>query len=257
MANRTIEVIRRGLTGAAGSAGVLGHEEISASEDVTASQRGKLLQVSSAAVTLTVDAAADVTSGFYCYILGDGHNVTVARSASDTINGATSITVLDGQMAILATDGISKFWTLDSVSLLDEDDMTSDSAAHAASQQSVKAYVDGRTSKFVSSAQTITSAGTLAVAHGLAAVPDFAFMSIVCTDAGGDNGYAQNDEVVIGATGAGHTVHGAAVWLDSTNINIRFTNDSNVFHIPNKGTGVPADLDNTKWGLYLTALVIA
>src|SRR5690606_31200663 len=51
------------------------------------------------------------------------------------------------------------------------------------------------TKSFTSPEQTITSAGALTIAHGLGVQPTLVAAKLVCTSA--DNGYAEDDEIVI------------------------------------------------------------
>jgi len=110
------------------------------------------------------------------------------------------------------------------------------------------------TTSYSSSAQTITSGGTITLAHGLAGAPKLITAYIKCIDAGGDGGWEQNDEVYIGSGNdirSTSTPHGLVITRDATNIIIRFASDTNVFYILNEETGVGASLTNTKWQLYV------
>lgn len=140
--------------------------------------------------------------------------------------------------------------------LLDEDDMASDSATGVPSQQSVKAYVDGLTGGFTSTGQTITAATLITVAHGLGAIPRHVTLRIKCTDAGGDGGYSQNEEIIIGLNHSRPSSAVNAVWgirLDSTNVYVMPANNSAIIYVPNKTTGSATYLDHTKWELYIEA----
>lgn len=57
----------------------------------------------------------------------------------------------------------------------------------------------------------ITTNVTLSVAHGLVATPGMVRAVLVCTDAGGDNGYSQNDEVGVEGVYANPAAGGAAL----------------------------------------------
>lgn len=136
--------------------------------------------------------------------------------------------------------------------LLDEDDMSSDSSTRGATQQSIKAYVDGllSTYAFSSTGNTITSAGLLTIAHGLGFAPTAGFIvaDLTCTTT--DGGWAVNDTVKIELArpefGAS-TSRGCMIWADSTNIYVRFGSASTVFTLLNKTTGSLFSATNANW----------
>ena len=138
---------------------------------------------------------------------------------------------------------------------IDEDDMSSDSATKFPTQQSVKAYVDGQpiTASYLSSGQTITAAGLLTLAHGLGAVPKLVQFYIKCTTS--DLGYAIGDEVLIAPVNTSSSVTSRfnGVYWDSTNVYIRFNDESGHPRIGNKSTGVEDSIDLSDWDLYVRA----
>ena len=106
--------------------------------------------------------------------------------------------------------------------------------------------------EFVSTAQTITSAGLLTLAHGLSAQPKQIRFRLKCLTA--DNGYSVDDEILVDITtsDAGITrVQGVKV--DGTNINIRLTASATVFSAANFSTGSSTALTNSRWELYVHA----
>jgi hypothetical protein len=107
--------------------------------------------------------------------------------------------------------------------------------------------------RYVSSAQTITSAGLLTLAHGLGAVPYNVMISVVCTSA--NNGYSVGDVLLFpAAVELSGSAFGIACYVDATNINIRFGNTAtNALAALAKGTGATALLTNTAWQLYVRA----
>ena len=112
------------------------------------------------------------------------------------------------------------------------------------------------TKSFTSTAQTITSAGALTLAHGLGAAPALMAGFLKCIDGGGDAGYAQNDEVLVGLTanGApGATSRGIACMSDATNIVLRFGSEATALHALHKTSGADTALTNTKWNLIVKA----
>jgi len=107
---------------------------------------------------------------------------------------------------------------------LDEDDMSSDSATAIPSQQSVKAYVDGRVQTTFDSSQFTPSAGGLqTIAHGLGAAPRHVTKEIICTTA--DSGFSVGDRVLLPVTTTFMDANtGSTVTVDAANIYVRFGN---------------------------------
>lgn len=111
-------------------------------------------------------------------------------------------------------------------------------------------HVDARI--FSSSNITITSAGTVVVAHGLAAAPALVTMALICVTA--EAGYAVNDVVLVGpnASSSGSNRVNSVV-VDATNLTVVFSDASNCFMVPNKSSGNAAALTNANWRLRLRA----
>jgi len=107
----------------------------------------------------------------------------------------------------------------------DEDTMSSDSATAVPSQQSVKAYVDGKqTTRHVSTAVTCPAQNaTITVAHGFGVVPDRVTFRLICTST--DLGFSAGDVLYFGGTyfeaqfGSGFNVS-----ADTTNSKVRRSN---------------------------------
>ena len=112
------------------------------------------------------------------------------------------------------------------------------------------AYVDRR---FTSSAQTVTSASLLTLAHGLGAKPYRIFITAICTTI--DAGYAVGDEIFIAPTpiGTAGGNYGLTTYIDATNVYIRMSSNANVLLANNKTTGAIATLTNGSWQLYVRA----
>ncbi len=94
------------------------------------------------------------------------------------------------------------------------------------------------------------SVGAIIIPHGLGAKPRWATVSLVCTDAAGDAGYAQNDErdvrMVVFDDPAGDYNSGYVVGWDSNNITITQP-DQVAKRVPHKTTGMMVAVDTTKW----------
>tara|TARA_E500000318_G_scaffold111264_2_gene129147 strand:+ start:1933 stop:2661 length:729 start_codon:yes stop_codon:yes gene_type:complete len=112
-------------------------------------------------------------------------NVTTAKLADSSITTAK-----------IADDNV----TFDKLTnVLDEDDMSSDSATDLATQQSIKAYVDNTaifTQSFESAEQDIpaVNAAVLAINHGLGEIPKLIEMVYRCKN--NDSGWIAGDEIV-------------------------------------------------------------
>ena len=110
------------------------------------------------------------------------------------------------------------------------------------------------TNSFASSAQTITSAGALTIAHSLGATPILIVMELVCQT--GEAGYTAGDVLITYDTGQDSAANrGVSVVPDATNLNIRFGSQGAVFVVPNKGTGVKTALTNANWQIVFRAFV--
>jgi hypothetical protein len=93
--------------------------------------------------------APDTANHPFVLIHAGGSNTLTVRDDGDTL---TLVTLTPGQVAMLVSDG-SDYYV--QVTVLDEDDLGSDSETVPPSQQSVKAYVDGQ-----HTSETAASSGT-------------------------------------------------------------------------------------------------
>ncbi|MCP4410077.1 MAG: hypothetical protein GY807_20500 [Gammaproteobacteria bacterium] len=84
----------------------IGHLAKSGAYTVLAADRGKCIDCS-AALTLTLTAAATMQAGWMCYVKADGGAVTIDPNASETIEGSATLTVEDGTTAVIYTDATS------------------------------------------------------------------------------------------------------------------------------------------------------
>ncbi|MCT4654226.1 MAG: hypothetical protein N4A65_00290 [Cohaesibacter sp.] len=112
--------------------------------------------------------------------------------------------------------------------LLDEDDFASDSDTQAATQQSIKAYVDSQSvfgSLYESSELSITASSEAAVSHGLGAKPKMIWAVLVCKTA--ELGFSVGDEYQYPLGHASYAEgNGIAAKADDTQIKIRFLSGS-------------------------------
>lgn len=107
---------------------------------------------------------------------------------------------------------------------------------------------------------SVAGTGSIAnVAHGLAGVPQIVKWVLKCTDAGGDCGYAQNDEIpvecVIAEIGGGDYDCAAFVGgANATNVFLIKNNNITQCQIPGKAAGAPTGINFNKWEAKVTAL---
>lgn len=90
----------------------------------------------------------------------------------------------------------------------------------------------GFTKRFKSAEQTITSAGTLTLAHGLITKPNLITAHLVCKTA--NLGYSVGDEPEIANMENPATNNGCCIWADATNIYVQFGAAANVFAPPRR-----------------------
>ena len=111
----------------------------------------------------------------------------------------------------------------------------------------------GFTSYYSSGNQTITSAGTITLTHGLGRKPIIVELWLKCLTA--EANYSIGDEVSIsGEQGySGTNNRGVSIKRYSTSLIIRFGSDASVFTILNATTGVTANLTNANWALIVEA----
>lgn len=112
------------------------------------------------------------------------------------------------------------------------------------------------TDGFISTEQTITTAGPLTLAHGLGSKPNLLQLRLICKTT--DAGYAVGEEVIIGSShtsSAASNGFGISVILGTTNISIRYGAAASVFYLNNKGTGSGVNLTNSSWRLIVRAWV--
>ncbi len=105
---------------------------------------------------------------------------------------------------------------------------------------------------FESSQQTITSAGSLTIAHSLPAKPKLIYGELVCQTA--EAGFSVGDiygPFIMPSTGS--TAQGMSVRCDATNLYVRFGSYGYVFWVDNNTTGDAINLTNANWKLVLRA----
>lgn len=97
---------------------------------------------------------------------------------------------------------------------------------------------------------TCSTSLVIAENHGLGATPKIVEMILRCTDAGGDVGYSQNDEIVF-ASGDASGFSMLSVWKNATQVGISLNGN---LRISNKATPGATAITVTKWGVLLRAV---
>lgn len=100
---------------------------------------------------------------------------------------------------------------------------------------------------YVSAEQTISSAGLLTLAHGLASAPFNTSFKLVCQTT--EHNYAVTDEILISPD------RDIAIVSDATNLNIRFNSGANPMTGYDYTTGVAVTFTNANWKLVAYAWV--
>lgn len=113
-----------------------------------------------------------------------------------------------------------------------------------------------KVAKFTSTQQTITSAGSLTLAHGLSSTPTRVSVHLVNTTA--QSNYSIGDRLMVSvnnnATSAADN-KGLSIVPDVTNLNIRFGSNATVFSVLDKTTGAGAAITNANWNIVFEAKI--
>lgn len=104
---------------------------------------------------------------------------------------------------------------------------------------------------FVSSQQTVSTAGALTLAHGLGALPILVQFSGVCQTAEG--GYSIGDTLIFNNQTGGQGNAGISCVVDTTNLNIKFGEALTAIVIINKTNGTTFGATNGNWKLIARA----
>ena len=107
--------------------------------------------------------------------------------------------------------------------------------------------------EFISAEQTITTAGTRVLAHGLGAVPKLTTYELVCKTAEAGYSIGAILEIGIMAAPSGSSEYNASAIKDATNITVRYASGANVFNVLHATTGVGVVLTDANWRLVVRA----
>lgn len=228
---------------------------------------------------LSATSFAIVTVSAYAKTLLDDADAATARttlSAMDRAMAEQSVLTTRGDLLIrnasaaarlalgasgrvVRSDGTDSLWAV-----LAAPDVSFDNtvASLPGSPTTVKAAIDAldgvvdpipfKKAVFTSSAQTITAAGALTIAHGLAVRPPLVLARLVCQT--GELGYTAADEVDVGSgivNSGGNQGH--SLITDATNLNLRFASGASTYAIPNKTSGATTNITNANWKIVFLA----
>lgn len=107
---------------------------------------------------------------------------------------------------------------------------------------------------YTSADQTITSAGSLTLAHSLGGAPTF--VQVFLKNVTAQHGYTTGMVVPINqsvSTVAGNNSRGVAVVVDGTNINVRFGSNASAFDVIDYSSGVGQTITNSNWSFFVRA----
>ena len=101
--------------------------------------------------------------------------------------------------------------------------------------------------------QTYTNAGALSLTHGLGGAPGIVTVSAICTNAGGEGGYAQNEEILIDPGFGGNAVGGGGMTIKvtSTQLVVRISDEG--IRACNATTGALFAMTAASWALRFRA----
>jgi hypothetical protein len=187
-----------------------------------------------------------------------GLTATDVQAALDELagsGGAEDVTYDNATSGLTATDVQAALDELAGTG--DAEDVTYDNATSGLTATDVQAALDelagsgGGGVAYVSSEQTITSAGLLTLAHGFGAKPSLIASFLRCKVA--DAGYSVGDEIEIPTTYWDGATRVSTFYTDGTNIYCRYATNASVFAIGNKASGAAVGIVNTSWRMIVRA----
>lgn len=187
---------------------------------------------------LTGVPTATIASGDYMIFTDvNDSNLTKRDTVTNIFNNAPNATDTTKGVVELATDGEVK---------------TGTDTARAVTPANIKNQL-GFSAYFESAGQTITSSGTLTIAHGLGRKPIFVVSLIKCTSA--EHNYSVGQELFVPWSLDGADVNGcnSNCVPDATNLNIIFGSASYTFSGLNRTTGAQVSFTNANWSYIVRA----
>lgn len=235
------------------------------------------ITVTAAAGTLTGSTLASGVTTSSLTSVGTLANLTVtaAIAGSVTGNAGTATTFqtarnIDGQSfngsANITVIAPGTHAASSKVTPVDDDEIPlADSAASfvlkkltwANQKATLKTYFDTLyeeigVTPYTSSQQTITTAGSLTLAHSQGTRPKHVHAYLVCQTA--ELNYTAGDVYILAYGNQGNN-QGMSIVADATNLVIRFGSAASVFSVINKTTGASSNITNANWKVVFEASV--
>ena len=102
--------------------------------------------------------------------------------------------------------------------------------------------------RYFSGNQTITTSGSLTLAHGLGVRPKMVWAELKCLTA--EAGYSVGDIVAVSVhDNNGATICGAGLWTDATNIGVRISSIGVMYNVTNKTTAAATNITQANWAI--------
>lgn len=191
-----------------------------------AADRGKLL-VFTAAATLSLTAAATLTGDWFITVKATSGDVVIDPDSSETIDGATTVTVPSGYGCTIWCNGTAFYTDL-------------------RPRPITKLPYD-------SGELAITTSGSHDLTHGLGGEPSFVTAELICKTA--QAGYSAGAVVELGAfaPATASTIFGHSIEKSGTKLFVSFGSNSSVYYLHTRGGGATVSLTNTNWRLRVRA----
>ena len=202
-----------------------------ASPDIWAGKDGDFIHITG--TTGITDFADAPVAGAYRWLYFDGA-VLLTNSAALDVQGGANYTTAAGDLVLVRADTVSTFIL----------------TVFKADGTPVVSVTPVFSEEFTSAEQTITTAGSLTIAHGLTGAPTLVQAHVVCKVA--DIGYSIGDIAPISFHGTNANATG--IVTDSTNLNIRYSSLNPPITLTHKTTGALSSIGAVgNWRLVLRA----
>lgn len=185
---------------------------------------------SSIAVTLPQAGTAGFGAGWFVEIKNKDSGVVTITPTTSTIDGNATLVLNEGESAKIFSDGSNYISSIGAVPIFSK--------------------------SFESTQQTITTGGSLTLAHGLGETPRLITCAIKNVSGGTIDGVPNNAEVPVANTANVLSINTEAsnqtVRADSTNVYVQYPNLTNIYVIHNT-SGNPSFQNNSNWRLIVRA----
>ena len=176
--------------------------------------------------TTTITAFDNVTAGTIIFVEFAGILTLTQNITSLILPNAANIVTGAGDTAIFVSEGSGNWRCL--------------------SYNRAKSF-------FASTAQTITAAGQLVIAHGLGQIPDYIVVELRNVTPEANYTAGQQVQIAPGPMGTSASNLGLSLIKDVTNLTLRFGSGAAVFHLPDATTGADTALTPANWTVVVKA----